>query len=173
MKRPSPTTAERAWLQAPAVIAIPHQSDKTAVKPSARYLLRQCDLAQSKLRPLPRLPPNLHQITLLMRERHLPFLVKADALAILPQPDTHTNVSPVVPDMRRDRPAGLLEPESCLDLLLIIYPRLHHDRPRPRIRQPTMMHQRAQPHPHPLRAAERILPNQTMDPAVIIAYSSA
>lgn len=52
--------------------------------------------------------------------------------------------------------------------LLIIHPWLQHNRLRPVIRQPTIMHQRTQPHLDPVLTPKLLLPNQTVEPTIIV-----
>lgn len=62
--------------------------------------------------------------------------------------------------------------EKGRDILLIINPRLQQNRLRPRIRQPSIMHQRTQPYIHPVRSPIFLLPNKQMNTPIIVTQTA-
>lgn len=110
-----------------------------------------------EIRPIPSIPLDLHQITLLVRKADLLLLVK---------PHVHEVLGQSIISL-----AGYFNGSLAKqDLLLIIHPRLQHHALGPQIGQKAIMHQRTQPHLHPVRAPELLLANQEVDPPVVVAH---
>ena len=111
-------------------------------------------------RTFPRITFDLHHGRLFVREGHLAFFVEAVLLEITDNPRHKTPVSKTDININtRGREGGLL---------LIINPRLQHDHLRPHIRQPTIMHQRTQPNRHPMRTPILLLPDEQMNPSIVV-----